>query len=184
MARCSQLSNLEKSFFLNLATRNATSFDVAHFSYYCWVLWPCYLAWILKQSRAHWLLSDALNFDIFMNLKFSEIATSFNNLMNEDANCCSCINMLSFQHWKGSCDYKPCALNAEFRHFMLSFIKISLLYRYHYKRGLREWKEASRHVEFTDFSNSNTYIICTLYYYPFALLSAHYLPYSPKRNKV
>jgi hypothetical protein len=30
---------------------------------------------------------------------------------------------------------KPCALNAEFKHFILKFNKISLLCRYHWKRG-------------------------------------------------
>ncbi len=30
---------------------------------------------------------------------------------------------------------EPCALNAEFQHFILRFIKISLLYRYRWKRG-------------------------------------------------
>jgi hypothetical protein len=32
MARCSQLSNLEKSFFLKPCCKDATSFDMAHFS--------------------------------------------------------------------------------------------------------------------------------------------------------
>jgi hypothetical protein len=30
---------------------------------------------------------------------------------------------------------EPCALNAEFRHFVLRFNKISLLFGYHWKRG-------------------------------------------------
>ncbi len=44
-----------------------------------------------------------------MNLKFRdeiEIAISFDNLMNEDAKCCSCIDMFSFQHRKGSCGFE------------------------------------------------------------------------------
>jgi hypothetical protein len=43
---------------------------------------------ILNQSRGHWLLSDALNFAISMNLKFrDEIdSTTFDSLMEEDGN--------------------------------------------------------------------------------------------------
>jgi hypothetical protein len=42
----------------------------------------------VNQYRGHWLLSDALNFVIFMNPKFKneiDFAT-FDNLMEEDAN--------------------------------------------------------------------------------------------------
>jgi hypothetical protein len=31
--------------------------------------------------------------------------------------------------------FEPCALNAEFQHFILRFIKMSILCRYHWKRG-------------------------------------------------
>jgi len=43
---------------------------------------------ILNQSRGHWLLSDALNFAISMNLKFKDEIDSatFDSLMEEDGN--------------------------------------------------------------------------------------------------
>jgi hypothetical protein len=46
------------------------------------------IACIMNQSRGHWLLSDALNFSLFMSLKFrneNDFAT-FDNLLEEDAN--------------------------------------------------------------------------------------------------
>ncbi len=45
-------------------------------------------ACILNQSRGHWLLSDALNFTISMNLKFKDEIdfATFDNLMEEDGN--------------------------------------------------------------------------------------------------
>ncbi len=45
-------------------------------------------AYILNQSRGRWLLSDALNFSISMNLKFKgEIDyVTFDNVMEEDGN--------------------------------------------------------------------------------------------------
>ncbi len=46
-------------------------------------------AYVLNQSRGHWLLNDTLNSTISMSLKFKdkiEIVTFFNNLMDEDGN--------------------------------------------------------------------------------------------------
>jgi phage gp36-like protein len=50
-------------------------------------------AYILDQSKSHWLLSDALNFVITMSLKFKDeiVSTTFNNLMKEDGNNLSCL---------------------------------------------------------------------------------------------
>jgi hypothetical protein len=44
---------------------------------------------------------------------------------------------------------EPCTLNAEFQHFIPRFNKISLLYRYRWKRGWG-WKEARRQGDFRD----------------------------------
>jgi hypothetical protein len=44
-------------------------------------------AYVINQSRGHWLLSDAFNFAIFINLKLKvkhENALSFQTLMEED----------------------------------------------------------------------------------------------------
>ncbi len=44
---------------------------------------------VLNQSRGHWLLNDALNFVISINLKFKdeiETLTSFDNIIEKDAN--------------------------------------------------------------------------------------------------
>jgi len=43
---------------------------------------------------------------------------------------------------------EPCALNADFQHFIPRFSKISLLYGYPWKKGLG-WKEAQRQGDFT-----------------------------------
>jgi hypothetical protein len=42
----------------------------------------------LNQYRGHWLLSDALNYVIFMSLKFRDEINfaTFDNLMEEDGN--------------------------------------------------------------------------------------------------
>ncbi len=42
---------------------------------------------------------------------------------------------------------EPCALNAEYEHFILRFIKMSLLCRYFVKEGIGGWKEAQRQGE-------------------------------------
>ncbi len=51
---------------------------------------------------------------------------------------------------------EPCALNADFQHFILKFNKISLLYGYPWKNGLG-WKEAQRQGDFTDNFSIYTY---------------------------
>jgi len=52
---------------------------------------------------------------------------------------------------------EPCALNAEYQHFIVRFIKMSLLCGYHWKRGKGvKGGEAQRHVYFTDNSNTTT----------------------------
>jgi len=49
---------------------------------------------------------------------------------------------------------EPCALNAHFQYFILRYNKISLLYGYPWKKGLR-WKEAQSQGDFTN--NFNIY---------------------------
>jgi hypothetical protein len=51
-------------------------------------LGPMVFACILNQSKGHWFLCDVLNSVILMSLKFKDEieSTTFNNLMEEDAN--------------------------------------------------------------------------------------------------
>jgi hypothetical protein len=55
---------------------------------------------------------------------------------------------------------EPCALNADFQHFIPKLNKISLFYGYPWKKGLG-WKEAQRQGEFT-----NNYSVCIYTYMP------------------
>jgi hypothetical protein len=68
--------------------KSTTSFDMAHLSYIVNSLGPIVPTCILNQSKGHWLLNDALNFTISMNLKFKDEIdyATFDNLMDEDGN--------------------------------------------------------------------------------------------------
>ncbi len=77
---------LQAKFYEN-ECKSTTSFDMAHFSHYCWFFWPYYI-YLYFEVKGHWLLSDALNSTIFMSLKFKaeiDFAT-FDNLMEKDEN--------------------------------------------------------------------------------------------------
>ncbi len=58
---------------------------------------------------------------------------------------------------------QPCALNADFQHFILRFNKISLLYGYLWKKGLGWWNESQRQDDFTNNFSIYTYTLQNIY---------------------
>jgi hypothetical protein len=68
-------------------------------------LGPIMSVCILNHYRGHWLLSDALNFAISMNIKFKDEIdfATFDNLMEEDGNVVYELSCLASNIKKKTC---------------------------------------------------------------------------------
>jgi hypothetical protein len=79
-------------------------------------LGPIVSTCILNQAKGHWLLNDALNFTISMNLKFRDEIdyATFDNLMEEDGNVVYELSYLAFN----------IIIKVQVLDFFISFLKI------------------------------------------------------------